>query len=108
LCSLRPMLTDTALEQRSTVLAKMWSIHVDDVVPVVFVNTLVDCFITWTRLQVLVTVRSFSWSDSLMKTSQYSGPQESRPLHHIHYQAFHTHWDTGYRLDHVLLYDLIL
>jgi hypothetical protein len=29
-----------------------------------------------------------------MKTSQYSGPQKSRPLglHHIHYQAFHTYY----------------
>jgi hypothetical protein len=54
-----------ALEQSSTVLVHIWSLHVDDLVSVVFVNTLVGWLITWTRLQALVTVRSFLLSGQL-------------------------------------------
>ena len=54
LWSLHPMGTDTALEQSSA-----------EFVPVVFVNTLVGWLVTWSRLQALVTVRSFLLSGQL-------------------------------------------
>ena len=73
-----------------TVLVKMWSMHVDDLVPVVFVNTLVGWLITWIRLQAVGSEAS-CWADSLMKDSQYSGPKESTPLC-LHQRAFHTHY----------------
>ena len=56
LWSLHPMDLDTALKQISAILVKMWSIHVDDLICVLFVTTLVGWLTTWTRLQALVTV----------------------------------------------------
>jgi hypothetical protein len=99
LWSLHPMDVDAALEHNSAALVKMWSIHVDDLIPVLVVTNRVGWLITWIRLQALVTV----WS--LMKASQYLGHPENTSLcwYHIHYQAFHTYYpDTDCK--HLVVY----
>ena len=65
LWSIHPMDLDTALKQIYAALVKVWSMNVDDVIPVLFVTTLVGCLISWSRLEALVTVRIFFLSGQL-------------------------------------------